>query len=170
MVEREIGMIQQKETAWERWLAIEVSHKLIGLFSGILFVFATAIYVRPVNSVTNFWLGNFNIQPDWVVWVFLLAALLLPLGWYLWRNLLVVALATTPLLISMVVLFLQLARSETAPLFHGAMAIAVIALANMCFYLARELSVYKAIALEQLKPSEDEQAKPTEKTEIKEGN
>lgn len=143
----------ETETAWQRWIDIEVEHKLIGLFSGILIIFAAAIFVRPENSVTRFWLNELGIQSDYVVWVYIITAMLLPLGWYLWRNMLVIVIATSPLLASMVMLAIQLSQSPTAPLFHGAMAIAVLSLSVMCFYLARELSIYKQIATEAVKPA-----------------
>lgn len=141
----------EQETAWQRWVEIEVEHKLIGLFSGILIIFAVAIFVRPDNSVTRFWNAELGIQADWVVWVYIIVAMLLPLVWYLWRTLTVVVIATSPLLASMVMLWMQLATSSTAPLFHGAMALAVLALSLMCFYLAREVSIYKTIALDTIK-------------------
>lgn len=139
-------MIDTKESAFDRWQAIDESHRLIGVFSALLLIFALSIFIRPDNSVSRFWEGALNIQPDWVVWVLVISAFLSPLFWYLWRSLVAVSLATSPLLALVALLIVQLAQSSTAPLFHGATAFGFVFISIFAFYLTRELTIYKGIA------------------------
>ena len=139
----------------QRWYQMSPSWRLITIISLVSLTFGILILVRPDTTTNRFIVEYTGIQIDFLAMFFLLSSAFVWGLYYFIRSLFAILLSLMPLVLSVFYLVIQIAQSETAPLFHLGTSLWFLGLLLIVFYGAGELEEERLLRQELERHNQD---------------